>query len=432
MIRKIISISITLILLLAPVSSVFAKDNGNGNGNGKGNGTSTTDTTGRVDTAPPDPGIGPVQEPTKSSTVMWVLPYGASYYVDDADGDIQLDWLGVYLTSTKAPVEGVIPITGSGGVDTAPPDPGVSSGQDTTKTEAIKWVLPHGDTFIIDGEEVNIVLDWESLNITDTRQPGSGSVLFIGIGGSVDQTGTDSTSCNDGTGRGNCNNNGNGSNGGGPLHSDNCGGVWIAPGAITATAKQIAPNFAVIVGQDPDENGVTVEYNVSIAPTVVSYEKWTLIGLRKVACAEDDKVTGNGKKKDPSDDCPLGWHQVVEHIWACTVKERVYQEGIDELIAGASLKLESRNWITNELAVAYPGAILKHPDWGFAAQPDCTWSGDLCTWRFTFKIPVVDPGWYDIRLDGVTAGTKSSPARSFEVVAGQFGVYLLDNTALTQ
>jgi hypothetical protein len=364
MIRKILSISVTLILLLVPASSVFAKDNGNGNGNS----SNTTDT--------------------------------------------------------------------SGGVDTAPPDPGVSSGQDTTKTETIKWVLPHGDTFIIDGEEGDIVLDWESLNITDTRQAGSGSAIFIGIGGAVDLSDTDSTSCGDGNGRGNCNNNGNGNggtgNGGGPLHSDTCGGVWVAPGKITATAQQIAPNSAVVIGQDPDENGVTVEYKVSLEPTVVSYEKWTLIGSRKVACAEDDKGNGNNSSKDPEDDCPKGWHQVVEHIWACTVKERVYKEGIDELIAGASLKLESRDWINGELAVAYPGATLQHPDWGFAAPPNCNWSGDLCNWTFTLKIPVVDPGWYDIKLEGLTEGTKASPARSFEIIAGKFGVYLMDNTALTQ
>ncbi len=368
MIRKFTTILLTLILLSVPVSSVFASNNGNGKGNGKGNGSSAEDT--------------------------------------------------------------------SGGVDDAPPDPGVSSGQDTTKTETIKWVLPHGDTFIVEGDSGDIVLDWENLNITDSREPGNGSVIFIGIGGAVDESTSDGTSCGEGSGRGNCNSNGEGiggtDSGGNPLHSDSCGGVWVAPGKITATAQQIAPNFAVIVGQDPDENGVTVEYHISIAPTVVSYEKWTIIGHRKVACVEDDKGSNGNGPKDPEDDCPKGWHQVVEHIWACSLKEKVYKEGVDELLAGASLKLESRNWITNELAIAYPGATLQHPDWGFATQPNCTWNGDLCTWDFTATIPVVDPGWYDIKLEGLTEGTKASPARSFEVVAGQFGVYLMDNTALTK
>lgn len=319
-----------------------------------------------------------------------------------------------------------------GGVDDAPPDPGVSSGQDNTKTETIKWVLPHGDTFMINDEEVNIVLDWENIQVTDTRQPGNGSAIFIGIGGNIEY-GDDSyeLECGNGNGRGNCNGNGNGGNGGGPLTGDSCGGVWVTPGVISASARQIAPNFAVITGQDPDENGVTVEYNLSISPTIISYEKWTIVGQRKVACVEDEANDKNNTK-DSSDDCPKGWHQVVEHIWACTAKEKVYKEGIDDLVIGASLQWESRQWIEGELAAAYPGAKLLHPDWGFTTTPKCTWNGDVCTFKTTLTIPVTDPGWYDIKLEGLTEGTKATPSRSFEVVGGEFGVYMVDTTALVQ
>lgn len=327
--------------------------------------------------------------------------------------------------------------TSGGGVDNAPPDPGVSSGQDNTKSETIKWVLPYGDTFMINDAEVNIVMDWENIIVTDTRQPGNGSAIFIGIGGNIDY-GDDSyqlDTCGSGNGRGNCNDNGNGNggNGGGPIHGDSCGGVWVTPGIISATAEQIAPNFAVITGQDPAENGVTLEYHISISPTVINYEKWTIVGTRKVACVEDDKGNGNGStNKDPSDECPKGWHQVVEHIWACSAKEKVYKEGIDDLVIGASLQLESRSWIEVELAAAYPGAKLLHPDWGFTTTPNCTWVGEVCTFNTTLTIPIADPGWYDIKLEGLTEGTKATPARSFEVVGGQFGVYMLDTTALTQ
>jgi hypothetical protein len=114
------------------------------------------------------------------------------------------------------------------------------------------------------------------------------------------------------------------------------------------------------------------------------------------------------------------------------VKEKSYKEGIDDLVAGASLKMESREWITGELASAYPGTTLQHPDWGITTPPACVWNDQVCNMNFTLSIPVVDPGWYDIKLEGLTEGTKASPARSFEVVAGQFGVYLMDNTAMTQ
>ena len=326
--------------------------------------------------------------------------------------------------------------TDGGTVDNAPPDPGVSSGQDNTKTATIKWVLPHGDTFMINDEQINVVLDWENIVVTSDREPGEGSVIFIGIGGANDY-GDDSyyyDTCGTGNGRGNCTNNGGGNggngDGGGPLPNSDCGGVWVTPGFISASARQIAPNFALITGQDPDENGVTIEYNVSIMPTVVSYEKWTIVGHRKVACVEDEP--GNNNAKDPDDECPKGWHQLVEHIWACTAREKIYTEGIDDLELGASLKVESRAWIENELAKAYPGARLLNPDWGISTNPKCTWVGDVCNFTTTLKFPVVDPGWYNITLRGISDGTKATPARSFEILGGEFGVYLMDTTALTQ
>lgn len=358
MFRKILIISLSMVMLLIPASSVFANENGNTNSNGK---------------------------------------------------------------SDKA--------AGNAG-DDIPLDPGVVNGQDSTITERIQWVLPHGETFIIDGEEINIVVDWENLNIISEREPGNGGVIFVGIGDSSNMV----DACGGGDGLESCNlylikNGGNG-NGGGPLHTDTCNGVWLAPGKITATAKKISPNNVVIVGQDPDENGVTLEYNIAIQPTVVSYEKWELIGHRKVGCIEDN--INEPKQKDPDDDCPKGWHQIVVHIWGCGFEEKVYKEGIDDLSAGASLTLNSRVWIFGELAAAYPGVRLINPDWRFGTNPICAWANNVCIWNFTIKIPVADPGWYDIKVEGQTEGTKFTPARSFEIVAGQFGAYLMDNTAMTR
>jgi hypothetical protein len=41
-------------------------------------------------------------------------------------------------------------------------------------------------------------------------------------------------------------------------------------------------------------------------------------------------------------------------------------------------------------------------------------------WRISFKIPVADPGWYDLKVDGLTASTEASPPRSFEILKGKF------------
>lgn len=335
-----------------------------------------------------------------------------------------------------------------------PDDPGVGSGQDNTIYDTVHWVLPHGDTFIINGEVINIVDDWDNLDTTILFEPGNSNVQFVGIGGEVDYGDGSYQICGGGNGLGDCNGNGNdGDNGngnGGPHHSDECGGIWVTPGTISATARQIAPFNAVIVGQDPDENGVTLEYHISITPTIVNYEDWRLIAHRRLACVEDDSNGngnyGNGNNNDNNGNgeqneygcadnncgCPNGWHPIIQHIWGCTSEQEVMREGIGNLDIGASLQLDSRVWVQTELANAYPGAHLINPDWSFNTVPDCLWADDVCTFTTTLRIPVADPGWYDIRVEGVTAGTQLTPARGFETVAGEFGVYLLDSTAMIQ
>jgi len=215
-----------------------------------------------------------------------------------------------------------------------------------------------------------------------------------------------------------------------PDSSGHCPDVRIAPGVITVSAEQIAPNHAVVVGQDLGENGVTIEYHISIDPTLVLYQKWEILDREVIACVE-------GKNNDPAYvaecgetncGCPKNWHAVIEDIWGCRDYLKVYPEELDELSPGASLKLDSRAWIQGELAAAYPGAHLLNPDWSFGSEAECEWANNTCNLEFTLTIPVTDPGWYDIKLEGMTTGTLASPGRSFEITAGEFGVYMIDSS----
>ena len=340
---------------------------------------------------------------------------------------------------------------GHGNSSNPPNDPGVGGDHTVIRTESAMWVLPHGDTFIINGEEVNIVEDWETIEIISTRVVGNGGVVFIGIGGSSGDedfedflngdcgTGGGLGDCSyDDGGNGNgCNGNGNdncGGGGGGPLPSGDCGGVWVIPGQVVATGAKTAPNNAVVVGQDPDSTGVNVEWRIRIEPTIVKYEQWQLIGHRHVACVEGDlDENGNGNIYDPEDEfCPHGWHSVIEHIWGCVENQQVYREGVGSLDATISLTPESRSWILTDLAAAYPSASLLKPDWTYSQYPDCTWIDDVCYWNFTANIPVEDPGKYDIKVSGVTTGTMPYAPRSFEIDVGEFDVWMIENTALTQ
>lgn len=123
---------------------------------------------------------------------------------------------------------------------------------------------------------------------------------------------------------------------------------------------------------------------------------------------------------------------MIEHIWACNAKEKTYKEGIADLTAASTLQLDSRAWILGDLKKAYPGAHLINPDWGFSTTPACVWNGDVCVWDFTLKIPVADPGWHDLKVSGLTQGTKVSPPRSFEVLAGEYGAYMIDSSEMVQ
>ena len=96
----------------------------------------------------------------------------------------------------------------------------------------------------------------------------------------------------------------------------------------------------------------------------------------------------------------------------------------------ASLSLDSRVWISDELAAVFPGATVKNPDWGLEAPTQCVWSGDICSISFTGNFDLTDPGTYEIRLQGQTTGTLATPAREFDDKAGEFGVYFIDGSVL--
>lgn len=321
-----------------------------------------------------------------------------------------------------------------------PADPGVGTGQDKSKVKSTKWVYPHGSEEFIGTLSIDFEEEFDNLEISSNFSPGNSDVEFLGITGLYeysDDAYYTNTVCGEGSGLTGCyfdaevNGSGNG-NGGGPFKpvDDSCGGVWITPGQVVANAWQIAPENSVVIGQDPQENGATLEWHVSIYPTTVAYTMWQIIAHRIVACVENGPNGVPHLEEGVVEECPHGWHSVIQHIWGCAAKEKTYTEGIADLKAKATLQLDSRLWIQTELAAAYPGAHLINPDWAFSTTPVCTWVGDVCNWDFTLTVPAADPGWYDLKVEGMTAGTAVTPPRSFGVLAGVFGTYLIDSSTV--
>jgi hypothetical protein len=184
-----------------------------------------------------------------------------------------------------------------------------------------------------------------------------------------------------------------------PPSKPTCPAPSVKPGAISASASKTAPPYPLVVGQDPDRRGVDVEFTASVAPTIYTY--YTTIPIYEERCRT-----------------VLGVEQCTNVVvgYTCQAHSRSYPECIASASAAMSLSQESREWILNELSIRYPEAYLHHPNFGF--------SGGGCVYSASQdRVPVADPGNWNLRISGTTSGTAVSGPRSFSR-GGTFEVWL--------
>ena len=317
--------------------------------------------------------------------------------------------------------------------DEVPPDPGAGSAQDSLIGSTTLWILPAGQEFTVTINDTYYLLNWESLDFITTSTLGDGQVEFIGAGySSFDLLDTD----------------GDGlvvDEFGNILTLDECDDAWVMPGVISLEAFKKFPEFAVVVGQDPSNLGVNLTWILRIFPTALNYEVWKLVPL-----PQDPNGVGSCKHltseclvNQSYNPCCEGTHcepfnpnsengKCVEGAamhYACTIETQLFPEEVVSVSPSAVLTPLSREWILGPLTQAYPGSNLKHPMWNFFADELCVWEGNVCVWTHTEgEVKVADPGYYDLSVIGVTSGTEISPPRTFSLVGGQFGVYLMDNS----
>jgi hypothetical protein len=99
-----------------------------------------------------------------------------------------------------------------------------------------------------------------------------------------------------------------------------------------------------------------------------------------------------------------------------------------------SLTPESRAWILTDLAQAYPGAHLLHPDFSYSFPgPGSLLGNQSVTWTTTIpRIQTADPGDYETSVTVRTTGTAVSAPRQAQVSLGQFLVELVRVTLIEQ
>lgn len=305
-----------------------------------------------------------------------------------------------------------------------PPDPGVGGGQDYDKSDSIRWVLPHGSIITFSTGEVDITLDWSTVGLyvtSDVSTGSAGHVHFIGVGVNPD----DVEDCDEAGNSGKCKP--------GKPKTGCSDDVWITPGGIQLVAIKAAPANPLVYNQDPDKTGVRLEWVITIEPTTLNYEKMKLVGHRFIRCdaCKNPKKCEDDPDYDPDSGftCPQGNKPIIEHIWACVVQQQYFKERVNEVKVGAQMQAASVSWIEGELARVYPGTYVRHPRWEFVASEPCVYDGNLCIiTHIETKVPVDDPGRYDLYAEGYTSGTAISPPRSFRLVDGEFGVFLIDQS----
>jgi len=232
-----------------------------------------------------------------------------------------------------------------------------------------------------------------------------------------------------GGGAGDALGNGNGAAGAGNVtgSSNSCGSAVVTPGAITVSGEKTYPNYALVVGQDPDKVGVDLTWTVTVAPTI--YTWWEPV-------PKYDDVCHEWHSGDPGPNCKTsstqrsnnGYLSHEQVGYDCVQHSEAYPEGMNWGTAYASLNEASRDWILNgELQIRYPGAYLHNPDWVFMGGGVASYGfqGDTFVWTLSEKaVQVADPGTYTLDVAGATSGTPVSTGRPFRKTGGAFPVYL--------
>lgn len=191
-----------------------------------------------------------------------------------------------------------------------------------------------------------------------------------------------------------------------PPPAAQCPAPQVISGRISFNAEKIAPNYPLVVGQDPDERGADVRFSASVAPTIyITYEP-----VDDYGCVSSPGAPGG-------DGCGVGEELVVTG-YSCVEQRITYNECIAFARGTASLSKDSRDWILNELSIRYPGAYLRNPDFSFR-------SGGACEWERTEEgVQFADPGTWDLSVNGRTSGTPVSAPRRFGGQVSEFIVWL--------
>ncbi len=204
-----------------------------------------------------------------------------------------------------------------------------------------------------------------------------------------------------------------------------CPSPFIQTGPIAISGGsgdggKIAPPNPVVVGQDKEKRGVDVQVSVHVPPIIYHY--FSKVPRQEESCKRDSSGHGGGCSDHPNDPN----YKTVANIWfECEEHTRSYTDRLASVHVTINLTQESRQWILTDLAQAYPGAHLIHPDFSIS------FGGGSASWSKVIPhIQTADPGNYIVNVSVRTTGTPVSAPRSASAGLGEFLVELVRVTLI--
>jgi hypothetical protein len=206
-----------------------------------------------------------------------------------------------------------------------------------------------------------------------------------------------------------------------PSLPPSCSTPIVQSGAITVTARKLAPLNPIVVGQDTERRGADVTWEVRVEPT--SYTYGVQVPVMGIVCAS---WNGQGSSNCQTSDHKAGILEQIVVRYDCVQHTQIFPETLNWVTVSASLSQASRDWILNILSIHYPEAYLHHPSFSYPGNPSAgSLQGNTYVWTLTQNhVQIADPGYFNLVVAGSTTGTPVSSPRGFSRTGGQFGVYI--------
>ena len=178
-----------------------------------------------------------------------------------------------------------------------------------------------------------------------------------------------------------------------PTPPPTCPGPSISQASPSSSIVPVAPNFPLVVGQDPDKRGADIQATVTIPNVIYTWHE--PIYENELSCRKNPKGGADICKN-------------VKVFKGCRAHRESLPEQITNSRVTASLTDSSRDWIIKDLGATWYGAYIHQGSFDLKryGSPAIGCGGSSCSLNLlASKVPFADPGYFDLKVQVNTAGT---------------------------